>query len=100
MKNQYIEPLISILIICSVFAAVTFIILEAEKVFNSQISASVSESIILRSECLGRAYRVFEDNWNQECFKLSLEEKCSLPRYLANTLQEEYQGTKEACQTE
>jgi flagellar biosynthesis/type III secretory pathway protein FliH len=122
MKNKYIEPLISILIICAVFTAVIFVIIEAEKVFNKQVSASVSESIILEpreemsklltdrtkeqletiifSECLNKAYKTFEQNWNEECSKLELEEKCSLPRYLADGLQQGYQKAKEACQTE
>ena len=122
MKNKYIEPLVSILIVCSVFAAVVFVIIEAEKIFNEQISASVSKSVILKpgaeigklltdktkeqletiffSECLDRAYKTFEQNWNQECSRLELEEKCSLPRYIADGLQEGYQKAKEACQAE
>ena len=119
MKNKYIEPLISLLIVGVVFAAAVFVIMEAEEAFDEQISASVSKPIILEprigivdllagrarerletvvfSDCFDQAYEVFEQNWNQECSELGLEEKCSLPRYLAEILEQGYQEAKEFC---
>ena len=119
MMKKNIEPLISILIICLVFAASVFVIIEAEKVFDKELSASVSKPIISKprteigslltskareqlgrmifSDCSEKTAQAFEQAWNQECEKLGLEDKCSLPRYIADELTEEYQEAKDNC---
>lgn len=118
MKKN-IEPLISILIVCLVFAASVFVILEAEKIFDKELSASVSKPIISKpraeigglltkkakeqlermifSDCSEKTAQAFERAWNQECEKLELEDKCNLPRYIADQLTAEYQEAKDNC---
>jgi len=118
MKRN-IEPLISILIVCLVFSASIFVIFEAEKIFDKELSASVYRPIISKpraeigglltskakeqlgrmifSDCSERTAQAFEQSWNQECEKLGLENKCSLPRYIADQLTVEYQEAKDNC---
>jgi len=118
MKKN-IEPLISILIVCLVFAASIYIISEAEKVFDRELSASVSRPFISKpkgetgsllinkakkqigrmvfSDCYEETAQAFEQAWNQECEELGLEDKCSLPRQIAEQLKVDYQEAKENC---
>lgn len=119
MMKKNIGPLISILIVCLAFAASIFVIFEAEKIFDKELSASVSRPILSRpraekgslltdkakeqlgrmifSDCSEKTSQAFEQAWNQECEKLGLENKCDLPRYIADQLTEEYQEAKDNC---
>lgn len=118
MKKN-IEPLISILIVCVVFAASFYVIVEAEKVFDKELSASVSKPFISKprgetgsllitkakeqlgkmifSDCSEEISQAFEETWNQECEDLGLENKCNLPRYIADQLKSDYQEAKDNC---
>ena len=118
MKKN-IEPLISILIVCLIFSASVFVIFEAEKIFYKELSASVYKPIISKprteigglltdkakeqlgrmifSNCSEKTSQDFEEAWNQECKKLGAEDRCSLPRYIADQLTTEYQEAKNNC---
>lgn len=118
MKNKTIEPLVSLVIVGAVFCASLFFILQAGEALNRQLRATVfqpqegqkpeaGEQLIAKvaeqmkqifsSSCLKNADNSFEDLWNQECKERQLEEKCSLPKEVANDLLNEYQELKEGC---
>jgi hypothetical protein len=118
MKKN-IEPIVSILIVCLIFAASFYVIVEAEKIFDKELSASVSKPFfskpkgerggllvtkakeqlgkMILSDCYEEVAQVFEQAWNQECQDLGLEDKCNLPRYIADQLLGDYQEAKDNC---
>ena len=122
MKNKYIEPLISLLIVGAIFTASLYLILGANDLLDKQLKASVYESIsfeskeetasllaaraseqigtMIGSDCFDQAYQDFEAAWNQECQNQGLENKCDLPRHIANELTDQYEEAKKDCRNQ
>lgn len=120
MQNKTIEPLVSLLIVMAVFCVCLLVILQSEQVLNKQLTASVFQpsprqdeqegaklltarakeqlQIMVSTACRRSAYNAFLTSWNQECEKLDLEDKCSLPRAIADQLKKEYQDSSQECQ--
>lgn len=95
MKEKNIQPLVSVLIVLAVFCVFLFVILQGQQTFNKQLTASVFQPNCLSND---NAYKNFEQSWNQECEELGLEDRCSLPRDIADELKKEYQDIKQECQ--
>ena len=118
MKQETTKSIIFSALIGVVFVASLFLIIQQEQALNKQLRATVFQSkdvlgkqitkdltgrLIgqlenkVLSDCLGEAYNVFENLWNQECEKQGLEEKCDLPKDIATDLLDGYQGLKDGC---
>jgi len=102
--RRYINPTLSIIIVLIVFCLALFAILQKEILLNRQLSASISDNVKSKildmaemSECIGEAYNIFLTKWNQECKGLGLEDKCSLPRNIADSLKSEYADSQKTC---
>ncbi len=118
MKQETIKSIIFSAVIGVVFVASLFLIVQQEQALDRQLRATVfpSEKILgeqitkdltgkltgqiekkILSDCLDKAYDVFENLWNQECENQGLEEKCDLPKDIATDLLDGYQNLKEGC---
>ena len=102
MKKN-INPSISIVIMLAVFVVSLFIILQGETALNEQLSASIISGVrtpldtMAMSECLRDEYNNFLIKWNQECKAGNLEDKCSLPRDIADPLKADYENSQKSC---
>lgn len=102
MKKN-INPTISIVIMLAVFVVSLFIILQGETALNKQLSASIVSGVKMPldtmeiSECLRNEYSTFLSKWNQECKAENLEDKCSLPRDIADPLKADYENSQKSC---
>jgi len=102
--QKYISPTLSIVIVLAVFCLALFTVLQGEASLNKQLTASISGSVKDKaldmaemSECVGKAYNIFLTKWNQECKGLGLEDKCDLPRSIADSLKSEYADSQKTC---
>lgn len=87
----------------AVFVISLFVILQGEATLNKQLSASIVGSVktpldtMAMSECLRDEYSTFLAKWNQECKAGNLEDKCSLPRDIADPLKDDYKNSQKSC---
>jgi len=96
--NKAIDPIISIVIVLTVFCASLFMILGEETSLNKQLTASVFDAgRTFLSECLEDADNTFLSNWNQECEGRGSEEKCSLPKDIADKLKADQKEAQTSC---
>ena len=104
MKKN-ISPAISIVIVLAVFVVSLFVILQGEATLNKQLSASIISGVKIKtpldtmamSKCLRDEYNTFLTKWNQECKVGNLEDKCSLPRDIADPLKADYENSQKSC---
>ena len=52
---------------------------------------------MILSGCLKTADKTFETLWNQECEERGLQEKCDLPKWIAEDLMNKNQQLEEEC---
>ena len=82
-----------------VAAGISFPEYEKEGNGSSQAPIKLAEQAkkMILASCLSSAYSSFENIWNQECGEQGLEEKCDLPKWVADEVNSEYQQLKEEC---
>lgn len=120
MINKFIDPLISIIIVLAVFSVALFVIFGQQKALDDDLTASLvryraieseDESLgkqivskareqlgtMVGSKCAEQAYEDFTAKWNEECQEQGLEDKCSLPREIAEPLLNEYEQAEAEC---
>jgi len=118
MQKETSKSIIFLAIVGVVFIISLVLILQQGQALNKQLAAGISFSEYEKEEnggslvpikiaeqakkmiltsCLSTAYESFEKLWNQECEKQELEEKCDLPKWVADELNSEYQRLKEEC---
>ena len=120
MIKKFIDPLISIVIIVAVFSIVLFVIFGQQKALDEQLKASIVSykavqlnnqtlgkqvvskareqmETMITSNCTEQAYEDFTAKWNEECQNQGLEDKCSLPREIADPLIKEYEEAESGC---
>lgn len=120
MKKKDSKSIIFPVIIGVVFVIAVVLIFQQELQFNKQLTAAVfqpqkteeketktdsqlasklaeqAKKLIL-SACLDKIFEEFKELWNEECEKEGLEEKCLLPKALAEDLMDERQQLEEGC---
>ena len=121
MKQETIKSIIFSVLIGLVFVVSLFLIIQQEQALNKQLTATIatvfpSREILgeqitkqltgrltgqvgkkILSDCLDKAYDVFENLWNQECESRGLEGKCDLPKDIATDLLDGYEQLKQGC---
>jgi len=120
MINKFIDPLISIIIVLAVFSIALFVIFGQQKALDEDLTASLVRYRSIESEgqslgkqivskakeqlgtmvgskCAEQSYNAFIVKWNEECQKQGLEDKCSLPREIAEPLISEYEQAESEC---
>lgn len=118
MKQETIKSIIFSAVIGVIFVFSLFLIIQQEQALDRQLRATVfpSREILgkqitedltgrltgqigkkILSDCLDKAYDIFEDLWNQECDNKGLEEKCDLPKDIATDLLNGYQELQQGC---
>ena len=80
-------------------AGISFPEYEKEGNGGSQVPIKLAEQAkkMILARCLSSAKSSFENIWNQECGEQGLEEKCDLPKWVADEVNSEYQQLKEEC---
>jgi len=80
-------------------AGISFSEYEKEENGGSQVPIKLAEQAkkMILASCLSTAYSNFESLWNEECEKQGLEEKCNLPKWVADELNSENQQLKDEC---
>ncbi len=118
MQKEASKSIIFLAIISVLFIVVVVWIFQQEQALNKQLAAGISFSeyekegnggsqvpiklaeqakkMILAS-CLSSADSNFESLWNEECGEQGLEEKCDLPKWVADELNSENQQLKDEC---
>ena len=118
MQKETSKSIIFLVIVGVLFFIVIALIFQQGQALNKQLAAGISfpeyekegnggsqvpiklaeqaKKMILAS-CLSSAYSNFENLWNEEWEKEGLEEKCDLPKWVADELNSEYQQLKDEC---
>jgi len=110
MKKETSKSAIFISIVIAVFIICLVFIFQQEYELSKQLKAEVFQSInlgelipegqtnkIALMHCLEDAFDNYKNMWNQECENRGLEEKCSLPRSIADVLKENFEQVKQNC---
>jgi len=118
MQKEASKSIIFLVIVGVLFIVVVVWILQQGQALNKQLAAGISfpeyeeeenggsqvpvklaeqaKKMILAS-CLSSTYSDFESLWNEECEKQGLEERCDLPKWVADELNSENQQLKDEC---
>ncbi len=118
MQKETSKSIIFLVIVGVLFIIIVALIFQQGQALNKQLAAGISfpeyekegnggsqvpiklaeqaKKMILAS-CLSSAYDNFESLWNEECEKEGLEEKCNLPKWVADELKSENQQLKDEC---
>ncbi len=80
-------------------AGISFPEYEKEGNGGSQVPIKLAEQAkkMILASCLSSAYSNFESLWNEECEKQGLEERCDLPKWVADELNSKHQELKDEC---
>ena len=80
-------------------AGISFPEYEEEKNGGSEVPVKLAEQAkkMILASCLSSAYSNFESLWNEECEEQGLEERCDLPKWVADELNSENQQLKDEC---
>lgn len=80
-------------------AGISFPAYEKEENGGSQVPIKLAEQVkkMILASCLSTAYNDFESLWNEECEKQGLEERCDLPKWVADELNSENQQINDEC---
>ena len=120
MKGEILQSIVFSVIVGIVFFASMVLIYQQEQGLNADLKAAVfqpeylerhgQEAIkglasrakeqigrVMASGCLKKAYTEFEALWNQECAEKGLEDRCDLPRDIADPLLKGYEQLKNSC---
>jgi len=121
MVKKFIDPLISLVVIGAVVCVVLFLVAGQHDALNKQVKASVSRfeavkksdtdfakqainrakdqmKVMVSEGCLEVAEAELEMEWNEECEKQGLKDKCDLPIDIAEELIDQYEQARAECE--
>ena len=94
--NKNLDSMTSIIIVLAIFLVSISVIFSGKLSLDKQLSASII-NLVYDDHCTEKAYDKFRDNWNNQCKKEELANKCDLDKSTANELKRDYKESEKDC---